>query len=484
MLEYERLFIGNEWVAPTSDAVLEVRSPATLEVVGCAPDASVADMDRAVTAAREAFDEGPWPAMTFAERAAYLDRIHDALRPHGDALDQLVPQESGIPVCFASGSSGFALFDYYSELGRTYAQETLRPGRAGVVGGAIIRQAPAGVVAGIVPWNGPVMQILMKMAPALLAGCTIVIKPSPETPLSAFTVAAAVEEAGLPPGVVSIVPAGREAGAHLVAHPGVDRVSFTGSTAAGKQIAAECGKSIRRVSLELGGKSPAILLDDLDLETAIPTVVNMGMFFNGEACSAFTRLLVSRGHHDEVVDRVVQFVSGLQVGDPLDPNTFFGPLVSEVQRDRVERYIAQGIAEGASLAYGGERPLGHDVGWYIEPTVFTDVKNSMRVAQEEIFGPVLSVIPYDSVDEAVRIANESELGLAGGVFADDEHEALAVARRLRTGHVGINGLAMDWVLPFGGFKQSGTGREMGIEGLELYCELQTIGFNEGSPLGG
>ena len=482
MLEYDTLFIGNRWVTPASESVLEVRSPATLALVGRSPDGSPDDMDRAVLAARDAFDTGPWPQMSFAERAAYLDRILDALRPRAEELDQLVPQESGIPVCFSSGSSGFPLLEYYSELGRTHPQEELRPGRPGVAGGAIVRHAPAGVVAGIVPWNGPVMQILMKMAPALVAGCTLVIKPSPETPLSSYAIARAVDESDLPPGVVSIVPGGREAGSHLVSHPAVDRVSFTGSTAAGKQIAAACAPAVRRVSLELGGKSAAILLDDVDLDRAIPTVVNAGMFFNGEACSALTRVLVSRRRHDEVVDRLTHEVAELKIGDPLDPETFFGPLVSERQRDRVEHYVATGRDEGAVVVYGGGRPAGLDVGWYVEPTIFTNVKNSMRIAQEEVFGPVMVVIPFDDVDDAVRITNESELGLAGGVFADDDRQALEVARRLRTGHVGINGLGMDWVFPFGGFKQSGLGREMGIEGLELYCELQCIGLPEGSPL--
>ncbi len=482
MLEYDELFIGNRWVTPATDSVLEVRSPATLAVVGRSPDGSPDDMDRAVLAARDAFDAGPWPALSFAQRAAYLDRILDALRPRAAELDRLVPQESGIPVCFASGSSGFPLLEYYAELGRTYPQEQLRQGRPGVAGGAIVRHTPAGVVAGIVPWNGPVMQILMKMAPALVAGCTLVIKPSPETPLSSYAIARAVEEADLPPGVASIVPGDREAGAHLVSHPAVDRVSFTGSTAAGKQIAAACAPAVRRVSLELGGKSAAILLDDLDLERAIPTVVNAGMFFNGEACSALTRVLVSRRRHDEVVDRLLHEVADLKIGDPLDPDTFFGPLVSERQRERVEHYVATGRHEGAVVAHGGGRPEGFDVGWYVEPTIFTNVKNSMRVAQEEVFGPLLVVIPFDNVDDAVHISNESELGLAGGVFADDDRQALEVARRLRTGHVGINCLGMDWVFPFGGFKQSGIGREMGVEGLELYCELQCIGLPEGSPL--
>ena len=287
MLEYDKLFIGNRWVTPASESVLEVRSPATLALVGRSPDGSPDDMDHAVLAARDAFDTGPWPAMSFAERAAYLDRILDALRPRGGARSAGASRERH-PVCFSSGSSGFPLLEYYSELGRTHPQEELRPGRPGVAGGAIVRHAPAGVVAAIVPWNGPVMQILMKMAPALVAGCTLVIKPSPETPLSC-TRSASRRRVRSASGVVSIVPGGREAGSHLVSHPAVDRVSFTGSTAAGKQIAGACAPAVRRVSLELGGKSAAILLDDLDLDRAIPTVVNVGMFFNGEACSALTR---------------------------------------------------------------------------------------------------------------------------------------------------------------------------------------------------
>jgi aldehyde dehydrogenase (NAD+) len=479
MLEYDRLFIGGDWVAPVGSDVLVVRSPASGDVVGRVPLASTGDVEAAVLAARQAFDEGPWPRLSMVERAEALERIGKALAPLGPELDQLVPLESGIPICFQSGSSSFPLIDYYVDLGKRYGVEEIRPGRAGASGPALIRHSPLGVVAGVVPWNGPVMQILMKAVPAMLAGCSIVVKTAPETPLSSYWIAEAIEAAGIPPGVVNILPGDRATGVALTRHRGVDRVSFTGSTAAGALIAADCGHDLRRVNLELGGKSAAILLEDVDLDVGLPTALTFGLFFNGEACSALTRVLVPRSRYDEVVGRAVAHVSALEVGDPLNPDTFIGPLVSERQRDIVEKYIGFGHEDGARLVCGGRRPEGLDRGWYVEPTVFADVDNDMRIAREEVFGPLLSLIAYDDVDDAVRIANDSDLGLAGAVFTADEEAGLAVARRLRSGHVGINCQGQDWVFPFGGFKQSGVGREMGVEGMELYTELQTFGL----PLG-
>ena len=484
MIDHERLFIGGEWQLSRGDEILAVESPATWEIIGHVPLASPLDVDAAVAAARLAFDDGPWPHLTMPERADALAALGKALDPLGPELDRLVPQESGIPVCFQSGSSSFPLIDYYARLGREFRTEDARAGRPGVSGTAIVRHSPCGVVAGIVPWNGPVMQILMKMVPALLAGCTIVVKTAPETPLSAYHLAHAVEEAGLPAGVVSILPGDRDTGAALVEHPGVDRVSFTGSTAAGAEIAARCGGDLRRVNLELGGKSAAILLEDADLGEALPTAITFALFFNGEACSALTRLLVPRSLYPEVVERTVAHVNQLAVGDPEDPETFIGPLISDRQRSKVERYIAVAMQEGARLVTGGRRPPGLDRGWYLEPTVFADVDNGMRIAREEVFGPVLSLIPYDGVEDAVRLANDSDLGLAGAIFTSDPGGALAVARRLRTGHVGINCQGQDWVFPFGGFKRSGVGREMGIEGLELYTELQTLALPLGLEVNG
>jgi acyl-CoA reductase-like NAD-dependent aldehyde dehydrogenase len=480
MLEYDRLFIGGDWVPSVDSDVLVVCSPATGDVVGRVPLASAGDVDAAVVAARKAFDDGPWPHLSMAERAEVLERVGKALAPFGPELDQLVPLESGIPVCFLSGSSSFPLFDYYVDLGRTYEVEEVRPGRPGGSGPAIIRHSPVGVVAGVVPWNGPVMQILMKAVPALLAGCSVVVKTAPETPLSSYRIAEAMAAAGIPPGVVSILPGDRQTGVALTRHPGVDRVSFTGSTAAGAMIAADCGRDLRRVNLELGGKSAAILLEDVDLDVGLPTALTFGLFFNGEACSALTRVLIPRSRYDEVVERTEAHVSQLAVGDPLNPDTFIGPLISERQRDIVEKYIGFGHEDGARLVCGGKRPAGLDQGWYVEPTVFADVDNDMRIAREEVFGPLVSLIAYDDVDDAVRLANDSDLGLGGAVFTADEEAGLAVARRLRTGHVGINCQGQDWVFPFGGFKRSGVGREMGVEGFELYTELQTFGLPPGA----
>ena len=480
-MDWDRLFIGGEWVAPSGDEVLEVRSPADGDLVGTVPRATTADLDRAVAAARAALDEGPWPQLSMAERADHLLRLGAALEARADALDDMVPREAGIPILFQSGSSATPLVEYYTGLARTFPVEEVRPGRPGVTGDGIVRRTPKGVVGGITPWNGPVMQVLMKLVPSLLAGCTAVIKPAAETPLSANLVAEAVAEAGLPRGIVSIVPGGGDLGAHLVGHPGVDHLSFTGSTKVGRDIAARCGADLRRVNLELGGKSAAILLEDLDLDRHLPTVAQFGYFFNGEACAALTRVLAPRSRYDEVVDRYCEVVAAYPVGDPLDPTTFIGPLISQAQRARVEAAIAGGRDSGAKVVLGGGRPthVDADRGWYVEPTVFRDVDNAMPIARDEIFGPVVVVIPYGDVDEAVAIANDSPLGLAGGVFADDPAAALAVARRVRAGHVGVNTLGMDWVLPFGGFKASGLGRELGVEGLEEYLEVQCFGLPEG-----
>jgi aldehyde dehydrogenase (NAD+) len=475
----DELYIGGEWVAGSGDSPLEIRSPATLDLVGHVPLATTDDLDRAVTAARGAFESGTWPELPIRERADRLTPLVESLESIADELDELVPLESGIPVVFASGSSSIPLVEYYLELARNDPGDELRPGRPGATGDGIVRRVPVGVVAGITPWNGPVMQVLMKLVPALLAGCPVVIKPAPETPLSALKVADALATCDLPPGVVSVVPGGRELGEHLVHHCGVDHVSFTGSTRAGLEIAAACGAAMRRVNLELGGKSAALLLDDVDLDAMLPTVAQFGYFFNGEACAALTRVVAPRSRYDEVVAGLEQIVSSYPVGDPLDPNTFIGPLVSEAQRERVERYVSIGRDEGATLVCGGGRLDGLP-GWYVEPALFADADNTMRVAREEIFGPVVCVIPYADVDDAVAIANDSDFGLAGAVFGTDEQRAVDVARRLRTGHVGINTLGMDWVLPFGGFKQSGVGRELGREGLATFQELQCIGLREGS----
>jgi betaine-aldehyde dehydrogenase len=336
------------------------------------------------------------------------------------------------------------------------------------------------VVAAITPWNVPLFLAAAKLSPALLSGSTVVFKPAPETPLDANVLAEIFAECGLPKGVLSVVPAGREVGEYLVNHPGVNKVSFTGSTAAGRKIGAACGANLKRVSLELGGKSAAILLDDVNLEESLPLMLPNAIMNNGEACISLTRILAPRDRYTEVTDALVELVRAMKVGDALDPSTEVGPLVAERQRDRVEEYIRIGQEEGAKVAVGGGRPTGLDTGWFVEPTVFVDVDNTMRIAQEEIFGPVLSVIPYDDDADAVRIANDSDYGLCGAVFSGDNDRGLGIARQVRTGTYMVNSsIPIDFSSPFGGYKSSGVGREFGEDGLELFLEKKTINLPAG-----
>jgi len=480
MTTYDRLFIGGDWVEPSSTAVIDVVSPTTLELVGRTPEAQVADVDRAVAAAREAFDHGPWPRMSPAERAAVLAKAAEAIRNDMQGISELITNEMGSPVSWGLLAQVLAptmILDYYAGLGSTFGFDTVKDGLLGPV---LVTKEPVGVVAAITAWNVPLFLATAKLAPALLAGCSVVFKPAPETPLDANRLAEILAEAGLPKGVLSVVPAGREVGEHLVNHPGVDKVSFTGSSAAGRKIGAACGANLKRVSLELGGKSAAILLDDVDLETSLPLLLPNAIMNNGEACISLTRILAPRDRYTEITDALVDQVRALKVGDPLDPATEVGPLVAERQRDRVENYIRIGQEEGAKVAVGGGRPEGIDKGWFVEPTVFVDVDNSMRIAQEEIFGPVLSVIPYDDEADAVRIANDSDYGLCGAVFSRDNDRGLGVARQVRTGTYMVNSnIPIDFSSPFGGYKASGVGREFGEEGLELFLEKKTINLPGG-----
>jgi aldehyde dehydrogenase (NAD+) len=474
------LFVGGEWVAPAGSEVLGVVSPSTEEVVGEVPVANGADMDRAVAAARAAFDDGPWPRMAPAERADVLARAAELLRKREADIAGITVDEMGCAVSQApQAQTGLVapVFDYYAELIRTFPFE-----RAVDVGErhGLVTNEPVGVVAAIVPWNAPVTLAAWKAAPALAAGCAVVLKPPPEAPLSNFVLGEALAEAlaefRVPAGVVSVVPGGREVGEHLVTHPGTDKVAFTGSTAAGKRIMSLCGEQVKRVSLELGGKSAAIVLHDADLATVVPRIVGGGMHLSGQVCGAHTRILVPRSRYAEALDAAGAAAAAIPYGDPHDPATVVGPLVAERQRDRVEGYVRLAVEAGARVVAGGERPAHLPRGWYVPPTVLGDVDNTMRVAREEIFGPVLCVIPYDGEDDAVRIANDSQYGLAGGVWSGSDTRALAVARRLRTGTVAVNGVYPPFPLvPFGGFEQSGLGRELGPEGLASFLEPCSIG---------
>lgn len=473
MRQHDKLFIGGEWVTPAGTGTIDVISPHTEEVVGRVPDGTAEDVDRAVAAAREAFDHGPWPRMTFAERAAVIGRLAEIYAERQGEMAALITEEMGSPITFsnlAQAPQPLGMLQYYAQYGATFEQEEQRPG---VFGPVTVRREPVGVVAAVVPWNVPQFVTMTKVAPALLAGCAIVLKPAPETPLDAYVLADMAREAGVPAGVLNIVPAGREVSEHLVSHPGVDKVAFTGSTAAGRRIASICGEQLKRVSLELGGKSAAIVLDDADLASSMGMLAIASLMNNGQACVAQTRILASRNRYDEVVEAVVNMVNSQPVGDPADPATGIGPLVAQRQQERVEGYIKIGMDEGAKVVVGGlERP--HDRGWYVAPTVFANVTNDMRIAREEIFGPVLAVIPYEDEADAVRIANDSDYGLAGTVWTADTEHGMDVARQVRAGTYGVNCYMIETGAPFGGYKASGLGRELGPEGLAGYLEYKTI----------
>jgi aldehyde dehydrogenase (NAD+) len=475
-IDYQTLYIGGEWVEPAASGRIDLISPSTEDQIGSVPEASQADVDRAVAAAREAFDAGDgWASWSPEQRAEVLERFATELDARAEEAATRTTIQNGMPITVSrqveGGLSG-VLIRYYAEAAG--AQEREIP-RAGMLGGTVlVRSVPLGVVAAIVPWNFPQALTFVKLAPALAAGCTVVLKPSPEAVLGAFTVAEAAEAAGVPRGVINVVPGGREVGAYLVQHPGVDKVAFTGSTAAGRAIGSVCGGLLRPVTLELGGKSAAIVLDDADLAANMEALFGAVLFNNGQTCWLNSRILAPQKRYDEVVDVLAGLSTAAVVGDPLDEATQVGPLVSARQRDRVEAYIAQGRDGGARVAAGGGRPDGQERGFFVEPTVFADVDPNSVIAREEIFGPVLSVIPYDTVDDAVRLANDSEYGLGGTVWTKDHERGLAVARLIQTGTIGINQYFSDPAAPFGGVKASGLGRELGPEAIASYQELQTV----------
>jgi aldehyde dehydrogenase (NAD+) len=474
LVDRPQVFIDGEWVPPEDGGVIGVRSPATEELVGRVGEASPADMDRAVAAARRTFDAGEWRRTPAKERGAVIRRAAEIIESRSEELATLLTAELGCPHWFSQRAhipNPVRHLRYYADLAEQFAWEEERTDGTNR---SIVVSEPVGVVAAITPWNGPLSTPVIKIAPALIAGCSVVAKPAPDAPLSTIALADALREAGLPDGVFNLVPGDRPAGEYLVRHPEVDKVAFTGSTAAGKRIMSICAERIGRVSLELGGKSPAVVLDDVDAEVLAERLPPMLINVNGQLCIAQSRVLVPRARQAELTDALCASMSAAQVGDPFDPATKVGPLVSERQRERVEGYLKLAVKEGAEIAVGGGRPSHLDRGFYVEPTVLVSVDNAMRVAQEEIFGPVMAVIPYDTEDEAVRIANDSVYGLAGSVWTSDVAHGLAFAREIRTGMVSINGAPQSWGTPFGGFKQSGIGREMGPEGLKLYTEMKSI----------
>ena len=478
LASYDSLFIGGEWVPPSSSARIEVTSASTEENIGSVPEAAEADVDAAVAAARRAFDDPDgWSQWEPSARAAAIERLAAELEARSAQLAEAVSQQNGMPISISimlEGGFPVIVLRYLAGQLKEASFEEERPGFLG--GTNIVRREPIGVVGAIVPWNYPQTLAAFKYGAALAAGCTVVMKPSPETVLDSFILAEAIAAAGIPAGVVNIVPGGREIGAYLVEHRDVDKVAFTGSTAAGRRVAEACGRLLRPVTLELGGKSAAIVLEDADLDLAkigndlfAATLVN-----NGQTCYLGTRVLAPRSRYDEVVDTMAAFASSMAVGDAMDPATQIGPMASSTHRDRVEGYIAKGKGDGARVVTGGGRPAGLDRGWFVGPTVFADVDNHATIAQEEIFGPVLSVIAYDGEDDAIRIANDTDYGLGGSVWTADPEHGKDVARRVRTGTIGVNKYIPDPAAPFGGVKASGIGRELGPEAIGAYQQFKSI----------
>ncbi|MFE6227635.1 aldehyde dehydrogenase [Streptomyces sp. NPDC057854] len=474
LVEHGKLFIGGEWTDPLGDAVIEVVSPHTEQVIGRVPHASRADVDRAVAAARRAFDEGPWPRTSLEERIEVVTRIKDAVAVRHEELARTISSQNGSPYSWsvlAQALGAMMVWDAAITVARGFAFEERRDG---VLGPLLVRREPVGVVAAVVPWNVPQFTAAAKLGPALLAGCTAVLKPSPESPLDAYLLGEIAAEAGLPEGVLSILPADREVSEYLVGHPGVDKVSFTGSVSAGKRVMEVASRNLTRVTLELGGKSAAVILPDADVATAVAGIVPAAWMNNGQACVAQTRVLAPRSRYEEIAEALAAAASALVVGDPLAPATQVGPLVTRRQRQRSLDYIALGQREGAKLLTGGGRPDGLDRGWYVEPTLFGDVDNAMRIAREEIFGPVICLLPYGDEAEALRIANDSDYGLSGSVWTADAEHGVEFARRVRTGTFNVNTFSLDMLGPFGGYKNSGVGREFGPEGLSAYLEHKMI----------
>jgi acyl-CoA reductase-like NAD-dependent aldehyde dehydrogenase len=470
MQTYESSFIGGRWQASPSAARIPVYSASTEDIIGSVAAGSAEDVSRAVAAARRAFEAG-WAVAPPAERAGWLRKLADGLEKRKEQIASTISQEVGMPISMSlpiQAGAPVVVLRSFADLATTWPFERN-------IGHSLILREPVGVVGAITPWNYPLHQIIAKVAPALAAGCTVVLKPSELAPLNACILAEVCEEIGLPPGLINIVHGyGPDVGEAIASHQGIDMVSFTGSVRAGTRVASIAAATVKKVTLELGGKSACVILEDAVFDKAVSTGVKNAMLNSGQTCSAWSRMIVPRAKMDDAVAIAGQTLAKLPLGDPLDQATRLGPLISEAQRERVEGYIAAGRAEGARLAIGGGRPSHLPKGHYVEPTVFAAVTPDMKIAREEIFGPVLSILPYDSEDEAVAIANDSIYGLAGAVWSEDAERALRVARRIRTGQVDINGARWNALAPFGGYKQSGIGREFGEFGFEEYLQVKSV----------
>ena len=470
MHERPHLYIDGSWVEPNGEGRIEVINPASERVIGSVPVGSESDANAAIEAARAAFTG--WSESTIDERSNYLNLLSSALKDRGEEMAELITSEVGTPIEY----SRMAMVGTPRVVSRSYAKILDGFSWEEEVRNSIVVKEPIGVVAMITPWNFPLHQIIGKVAPAIAAGCTMVLKPSKEAPLNAFVLADILDEIGLPNGVFNLISGhGREIGETLASHPDVDMVSFTGSTNAGVRVSELAAPSVKRVTLELGGKSANIILDDADIPRAASSAIYSCFANSGQECSALTRLLIPEDSREEVVEVIASKIGRYTVGDPMDGTSKCGPLVSKRQQESVSRYISTGIDEGATLVAGGEgMPDDLDSGFYVRPTVFADVTPQMTVFREEIFGPVLCITTYSNVEEAIELANDSEYGLSGGVWSGDESRAMKVARKLRTGQVSINGGAFNVTAPFGGYKKSGLGRELGVHGMEEFLETKSI----------
>ncbi|MDX6634690.1 MAG: aldehyde dehydrogenase [Solirubrobacterales bacterium] len=466
----DKVFIGGEWVEPSVGEIIEVVNPTTEETIGTIPACSPEDADRAVAAAREAFES--WSQTSREERAGHIAAIAEGLQGRAEELTATITQELGMPLKLSGIIQVGLPTSQFASMPKLMVEVAWEE----EIGNSRVLREPVGVLGAITPWNYPLNQIAAKVAPALAAGCTVVLKPSEVTPLNAFLLAEVVEAAGLPAGVFNLLTGfGPVVGEAIAAHPGVDMVSFTGSTRAGRRVSELAAETVKPVAMELGGKSPNVILDDADLARAVPDGVAKCFLNSGQTCSALTRMLVPRQRLAEAEELAKATAESFTPGDPFDSSTRLGPLVSEVQRDRVRGYIEKGAAEGARLITGGaETPEGLERGYFVRPTVFSEVDAEMTIGQEEIFGPVLAIQPYEGEDDAVRIANSTPYGLAGGVWSADSERAISIARRIRTGQIEINGGAFNPLAPFGGYGQSGHGRENGRYGIEELLQVKSL----------
>lgn len=477
-MEYQKIFIGGEWCEPASNKRILVECPANREIIGSCPESIEADVDAAVQAAKKALTNLSWSATTGEERASYIDALATAIKSRAEDLALAALKEIAAPYGFCKGQVAMArmTLKFYGQLARDFNFEERRKGYFSEV---LVRKEPVGVVAAIVPFNGPLFAAMLKIGPALASGSTVVLKVPVETPLFSYVLAECIEASGMPAGVINIVAADRDASEHLVAHADVSMASLTGSLTAGRRVAEICGAQIKRAALELGGKSAAIVCEDANLDEVVPQLAKASVINSGQACAAQTRILIPRSRYEEYVTALAAAYSSMKIGDPSEPDTELGPMIHEPHFNRVKACIKAGVEEGARLVTGGGTPQHLESGYFVEPTLLADVTNDMKVAREEIFGPVVCAIAYDGIDEAVSIANDSDMGLSGSVWSADVDAGIEIGRRIQTGNFTVNGFSMDVAAPFGGYKSSGLGRELGEEGLHDYLEFKSINLPAG-----